>query len=122
MLVLVPLGGHQVHKWSNFVRETWLIKEKWNKRSCLKPPMNADARRCSAPLIGVHRRFPNLGGMRSARYNLLELGDSLCLRVFVVDWVQVLPRRHAAAKDHEGFPAAEKAIGSLFAISSACSA
>src|SRR6266536_3607960 len=26
------------------------------KRSCLKPPMNADARRCSAPLIGVHRR------------------------------------------------------------------
>src|SRR6266508_2475406 len=96
MLVLVPLGGHQVHKWSNFVREAWLIKEKWNKRSCLKPPMNADARRCSAPLIGVHRRFPTLGGMRSARYNLLELGDSLCLRVFVVDWVQVLPRRHVA--------------------------
>src|SRR5947199_4752462 len=54
-------------KWSNFVREAWLIKEKWNKRSCLKPPMNADARRCSAPLIGVHRRFPTLGGMRSAR-------------------------------------------------------
>src|SRR5436309_11196733 len=43
-------------KWSNFVREAWLIKEKWNKRSCLKPPMNADARRCSAPLIGVDRR------------------------------------------------------------------
>src|SRR5947209_14994699 len=43
-------------KWSNFVREAWLIKEKWNKRSCLKPPMNADARRCSAPLIGVNRR------------------------------------------------------------------
>src|SRR5439155_9779480 len=42
--------------WSNFVREAWLIKEKWNKRSCLKPPMNADARRCSAPLIGVNRR------------------------------------------------------------------
>src|SRR5437867_2818766 len=32
------------------------MKEKWNKRSCLKPPMNADARRCSAPLIGVDRR------------------------------------------------------------------
>jgi len=44
--------------WSNFVREAWLIKEKWNKRSCLKPPMNADAHRRSAPLIGVHRRFP----------------------------------------------------------------
>ena len=43
-------------KWSNFVREAWLIKEKWNKRSYLKPPMNADARRCSAPLIGVDRR------------------------------------------------------------------
>ena len=43
-------------KWSNFVREAWLIKEKWNKRSCLKPPMNADARRCSVRLIGVHRR------------------------------------------------------------------
>src|SRR6266496_3859765 len=43
-------------KWSNFVREAWLIKEKWNKRSCLKPPMNADARRCSATLIGVDRR------------------------------------------------------------------
>ena len=27
-----------------------------DKRSCLKPPMNADARRCSAPLIGVNRR------------------------------------------------------------------
>src|SRR2546429_7132986 len=55
--------AHYVHlvdtkftKWSNFVREAWLIKEKWNKRSCLKPPMNADARRCSAPLIGVDRR------------------------------------------------------------------
>src|SRR5439155_6253026 len=33
-----------------------MIKEKWNKRSCLKPAMNADARRCSAPLIGVNRR------------------------------------------------------------------
>ena len=43
-------------KWSNFVREAWLIEEKWNKRSCLKPPMNADAGRCSAPLIGVDRR------------------------------------------------------------------
>src|SRR5213594_2926519 len=42
--------------WSNFVREAWLIKEKWNKRSCLKPPMNAGARRCSTPLIGVNRR------------------------------------------------------------------
>ena len=52
--LLVPLGGHQVHKMVKFVREAWLIKEKWNKRSCLKPPMNADARRCSAPLIGVH--------------------------------------------------------------------
>src|SRR5438046_8611645 len=31
-------------------------KREWNKRSCLKPPMNADARRCSAPLIGVDRR------------------------------------------------------------------
>src|SRR5437667_5093413 len=55
--------AHYVHlvdtkftKWSNFVREAWLMKEKWNKRSCLKPPMNADARRCSAPLIGVDRR------------------------------------------------------------------
>src|SRR5437764_14036265 len=27
--------------------------------------MNADARRCSVRLIGVHRRFPTLGGMRS---------------------------------------------------------
>jgi len=37
----------------------------------LKPPMNADARRCSAPLIGVDRRpsaVPYLGGMRLARY------------------------------------------------------
>ena len=42
--------------WSNFVREAWLIKEKWNKPSCLKPPMNADARRCSVRLIGVNRR------------------------------------------------------------------
>src|SRR5438034_3777005 len=56
IIYLGPLGGHKVHKWSNFVREAWLIKERWNKRSCLKPPMNADARRCSAPLIGVDRR------------------------------------------------------------------
>src|SRR5438552_1659542 len=61
----VHLVGTKFTKWSNFVREAWLIKEKWNKRSCLKPPMNADARRCSAPLIGVHRRFPILGGMTS---------------------------------------------------------
>src|SRR2546429_7612780 len=61
--------AHYVHlvdtkftKWSNFVREAWLIKEKWNKRSCLKPPMNADARRCSAPLIGVDRR-PSAGSL-----------------------------------------------------------
>src|SRR6266581_3244844 len=64
----VHLVDTKFTKWSNFVREAWLIKEKWNKRSCLKPPMNADARRCSAPLIGVDRRFPTLGGMRSARY------------------------------------------------------
>src|SRR5881275_2482914 len=56
-------------KWSNFVREAWLIKEKWNKRSCLKPPMNADARRCSTPLIGVNRRASAVPyRMRSARY------------------------------------------------------
>src|SRR6266566_5043727 len=66
----VHLVDTKFTKWSNFVREAWLIKEKWNKRSCLKPPMNADARRCSAPLIGVHRRFPTLGGMRSSRYVL----------------------------------------------------
>src|SRR5881396_3625802 len=54
----VHLVDTKFTKWSNFVREAWFIKEKWNKRSCLKPPMNADARRCSAPLIGVHRRFP----------------------------------------------------------------
>src|SRR5437764_9634532 len=52
----VHLVDTKFTKWSNFVREAWLIKEKWNKRSCLKPPMNADARRCSAPLIGVDRR------------------------------------------------------------------
>ena len=31
-----------------------------------EPPMNADARRCSAPLIGVHRRF-----LPAGRYELL---------------------------------------------------
>src|SRR5437762_12833956 len=61
----VHLVDTKFTKWSNFVREAWLIKEKWNKRSCLEPPMNADARRCSVRLIGVHRRFPTLGGMRS---------------------------------------------------------
>src|SRR5438093_10424115 len=66
----VHLVDTKFTKWSNFVREAWLIKEKWNKRSCLKPPMNADARRCSAPLIGVHRRFPTLGGMRLTRHAL----------------------------------------------------
>src|SRR5213593_1275833 len=53
---LVYLVVAKFTNWSNFVREVWLIKEKWNKRSCLKPPMNADARRCSTPLIGVNRR------------------------------------------------------------------
>src|SRR5437867_1892498 len=53
---LVHLVDTKFTNRSNFVREAWLIKEKWNKRSCLKPPMNADARRCSAPLIGVDRR------------------------------------------------------------------
>src|SRR5437773_5949555 len=67
----VHLVDTKFTKWSNFVREAWLIEEKWNKRSCLKPPMHADARRCSAPLIGVHRRFPILGGMRSARYYII---------------------------------------------------
>src|SRR5437762_4197210 len=67
----VHLVDTKFTKWSNFVREAWLIKEKWNKRSCLKPPMNADARRCSAPLIGVHRRFPTVGGMRVPRYVFL---------------------------------------------------
>src|SRR6058998_3009766 len=52
----VHLVDTKFTKWSNFVREAWLIKEKWNKPSCLKPPMNADARRCSAPLTGVNRR------------------------------------------------------------------
>src|SRR5438874_12398220 len=52
----VHLVDTKFTKWSNFVREAWLIKEKWNKRSCLKSPLNADARRCSAPLIGVDRR------------------------------------------------------------------
>src|SRR5438094_6889047 len=31
--------------------------------------MNADARRCSVRLIGVNRRFPTLGGMRSLAIN-----------------------------------------------------
>src|SRR5437667_12378249 len=59
-------------KWSNFVREAWLIKEKWNKRSCLKPPMNADARRCSAPLIGVDRRASAVP--YPPRYEVCSLG------------------------------------------------
>src|SRR5438552_18056058 len=33
--------------------------------------MHADVRRRSSAWIGVHRRFPTLGGMRSARYSLL---------------------------------------------------
>src|SRR5690242_6379910 len=32
--------------------------------------MNADARRCSVRLIGVYRRFPTLGGMRSLAINI----------------------------------------------------
>src|SRR5436190_23993579 len=32
--------------------------------------MRADVRRRSSAWIGVHRRFPTLGGMRSARYEL----------------------------------------------------
>src|SRR2546430_15786062 len=52
----VHLVDTKFTKWSNFVREAWLIKEKWNKRSCLEPLMNADARRCSARLIGVDPR------------------------------------------------------------------
>src|SRR5437016_6309069 len=67
-LRLLLLGGRQFTNWSNFVREAWLIKEKSNKRSCLKPPIDADERGCSLPFIGVNRRFPTLGGMRLPRY------------------------------------------------------
>src|SRR5947199_5367637 len=70
----VHLVDTKFTKWSNFVREAWLIKEKWNKRSCLKPPMNADARRCSTPLIGVNRRasaVPYPRRYEVARYVLL---------------------------------------------------
>src|SRR5437867_5014122 len=69
---LVHLVDTKFTNRSNFVREAWLIKEKWNKRSCLKPPMNADARRCSAPLIGVDRRASAVPYPR--RYEVCSLG------------------------------------------------
>src|SRR5438093_9509304 len=72
----VHLVDTKFTKWSNFVREAWLIKEKWNKRSCLKPPMNADARRCSAPLIGVDRRASAVPYPR--RYEVCSLGIADC--------------------------------------------
>src|SRR5207247_4945520 len=52
---LLVLGGRRFTNWSNFAREAWLIKEKSNKRSCLKPPIDADERGCSLPFIGANR-------------------------------------------------------------------
>src|SRR5205814_1309926 len=56
----------------NRFREGWLIKENWNKRSWLKPPMNADARGCPAPLIGVNRRASAVAYPR--RYEAPSIG------------------------------------------------
>src|SRR5205823_14657295 len=74
----VHLVDTKLKKWSNFVREAWLIKEKWNKRSCLKPPMNADARRCSAPLIGVDRRPSAVPYPRRYEAHSLSLASNSC--------------------------------------------
>src|SRR5437867_12284391 len=75
---LVHLVDTKFTNRSNFVREAWLIKEKWNKRSCLKPPMNADARRCSAPLIGVDRRPSAVPYPR--RYEVCSLSPASALQ------------------------------------------
>src|SRR2546429_9648225 len=102
--------AHYVHlvdtkftKWSNFVREAWLIKEKWNKRSCLTPPMNADARRCSAPLIGVNRRASAVLGLPPLCAKLLRFSGAIknvgreCLCLEGHD-SPVLPPRHQAGE------------------------
>src|SRR5437764_13847700 len=60
-----------------------MIKEKWNKRSCL----NADARRCSAPLIGVDRRASAVPYPR--RYEVCSLSIARTLptgRPFALTW------------------------------------
>ena len=71
------------------------MKEKWNKRSCLKPPMNADARRCSAPLIGVDRRASAVPYPR--RYEVC----SLLIASYVIPPSQSRARRPC----HDGFVA-----------------
>src|SRR5881392_1243816 len=73
---LGPLGGHKVHKMVKFRPRGMVDKREMEQAQLLKPPMNADARRCSAPLIGVDRRASAVPYPR--RYEVCSLGIADC--------------------------------------------
>jgi hypothetical protein len=66
-----------------------------NKGSCLKPPMNADARRCSAPLIGVNWRASAVPQPRRYVAPTIIIRRSACTRVINAScFTHLLPRHY----------------------------